>query len=101
MPRLDQGLSSAVWQRRPMLAIAAAARNRFTPVLLTSLTTIAGAVPMAFSHGRLNSTPICGLGRALALGLTCALIFTLVIVPIVYHWLGAARAGFLRLARSL
>ena len=29
------------------------------------------------------------------------MIAALVIVPIVYHWLGAARAGFLRLARSL
>jgi multidrug efflux pump subunit AcrB len=87
--------------RRALLALAAAARNRFTPVLLTSLTTIAGAVPMAFSNGRLNSSPISGLGRSLAIGLACGLIFTLVVVPIVYHWLGAARAAMLRLARSV
>ncbi len=88
-------------RRRALLAVAAAARNRFTPVLLTSLTTIAGAVPMAFSNGRLNSSPISGLGRSLAIGLTCALIFTLVVVPIVYQWLGALRAAMLRLARSV
>jgi HAE1 family hydrophobic/amphiphilic exporter-1 len=101
MQRLDQPTQGERQFRRSLLGLAAAARNRFTPVVLTSLTTIAGAVPMAFSHGRLNSAPINGLGRALALGLTCALIFTLVIVPVAYCWLGSVRAGLLRLARSL
>jgi hypothetical protein len=84
-----------------MLAMAAAARNRFTPVLLTSLTTIAGAVPMAFSHGRLNSSPISGLGRAAGarpdLRADLHPRHRADRLPLA----GAARAGFLRLARSL
>ncbi len=83
--------------RRSLLAVAAAARRRFTPVLLTSLTTIAGALPMALSHGRVLDAPIASLGLALAIGLGAATVFTLIVVPIVYQWLGRTRAGLVAL----
>ena len=86
--------------RRALLAMAAASRRRFTPVLLTSLTTIAAAVPMAFSHGRVFGAPIASLGLSLSIGLTAATVFTLVVVPIVYQWLGLTRAGTLALLRG-
>jgi multidrug efflux pump subunit AcrB len=86
--------------RRAMLAMAAASRRRFTPVLLTSLTTIAAAVPMAFSPGRIFGAPIGGLGLSLSIGLTAATVFTLLVVPIVYQWLGLSRAGTLALLRG-
>lgn len=86
--------------RRAMLAMAAASRRRFTPVLLTSLTTIAAAVPMAFSPGRIFGAPISGLGWSLSIGLTAATVFTLLVVPIVYQWLGFSRAGTLALLRG-
>ncbi len=83
--------------RRSLLAVAAAARRRFTPVLLTSLTTIAGAVPMAFSHGHIVGAPIASLGLALSIGLAAATVFTLLVVPIVYQWLAVGRAGMFTL----
>jgi HAE1 family hydrophobic/amphiphilic exporter-1 len=101
MARLEHLTEPGRRPRRALLAIAAASRRRFTPVLLTSLTTIAGAVPMAFGHGRIMGSSIAGLGWSLGIGLSCALLFTLLMVPIVYEWLGALRVGILRLARSL
>jgi multidrug efflux pump len=83
--------------RTATIAIAAAARRRFTPVLLTSLTTIAAAVPMSFSHGRIFGQPIASLGLSLGIGLVAATVFTLVMVPIVYQWLAFTRAGTITL----
>jgi hydrophobic/amphiphilic exporter-1 (mainly G- bacteria), HAE1 family len=95
LPRPNGGLS-----HRATLGVAAASRRRFTPVLLTSLTTIAAAVPMAFSPGLIYGTPIKGLGMSLSIGLTAATIFTLVMVPVVYQWLGICRAGTITLLRG-
>jgi multidrug efflux pump subunit AcrB len=84
----------------PMMALAAGARRRFTPVVLTSLVTIAAAFPMIFGHGRFNGDSIAGLGVTLAVGMFCGLFFTLFVVPLVYRWLGALRSVLLRLVHS-
>jgi HAE1 family hydrophobic/amphiphilic exporter-1 len=63
-------------------AIVAAGRNRLQPVLMTSLTTILGTLPIAIGSsegGVLNS-----LGRALVGGLTVGTLLTLLVVPVVY-----------------
>jgi hydrophobic/amphiphilic exporter-1 (mainly G- bacteria), HAE1 family len=86
--------------RYPLLAIAAGSRRRFTPVVLTSLVTIAAAFPMIFGNGRFNGDAIAGLGASIAIGMTCALLFTLFVVPIVYYWLGALRAQIARILRA-
>ena len=98
MPRLMRPDGRA--SNRALLAMAAASRRRFTPVVLTSLTTIAAAVPMTFSHGRIFGAPISSLGLSLSIGLTAATAFTLIVVPIVYQWLGLTRAGTLALLRG-
>jgi multidrug efflux pump subunit AcrB len=67
---------------------------------LTSLVTIAAAFPMIFGNGRFNGDSIAGLGAALAIGMSCALFFTLFVVPLLYRWLGAIRAILLRILRS-
>ena len=87
-------------RRTALLAVAAASRRRFSPVVLTSLVTIAGALPMAFGHGRLAGAVISGLGASLAIGMACALLFTLLVVPLVYRWLAAFRTGAVRLAKA-
>ena len=84
-------------QRLPLLAIAAGARRRFTPVVLTSLVTIAGAFPMIFGDGRINGDSIAGLGASLAIGMALGMLFTLLVVPVVYRWLAALRTGLIRL----
>jgi multidrug efflux pump subunit AcrB len=84
-------------QRLPLLAIAAGARRRFTPVVLTSLVTIAGAFPMIFGDGRINGDSIAGLGASLAIGMALGMFFTLLVVPVIYRWLAALRTGLIRL----
>lgn len=83
--------------RLPLLAIAAGARRRFTPVVLTSLVTIAGAFPMIFGDGRINGDSIAGLGASLAIGMALGMFFTLLVVPVIYRWLAALRAGLIHL----
>lgn len=83
--------------RLPLLAIAAGARRRFTPVVLTSLVTIAGAFPMIFGNGRINGDSIAGLGASLAIGMGLGMFFTLLVVPVVYRWLAALRTGLIHL----
>lgn len=84
-------------KRIPLLAVAAGARRRFTPVVLTSLVTIAGAFPMIFGDGRINGDSIAGLGASLAIGMALGMVFTLLVVPVFYRWLAALRAGIVRL----
>jgi hydrophobic/amphiphilic exporter-1 (mainly G- bacteria), HAE1 family len=95
MDRLDRAR-----KRLPILAIAAGARRRFTPVVLTSLVTIAGAFPMIFGDGRINGDSIAGLGASLAIGMALGMFFTLLVVPVIYRWLAAARSGLIRLWRA-
>lgn len=64
-------------------AIAEACRSRLRPVLMTSLTTILGMVPMALSVGE-GSETWRPMGVAVIGGMVFSTIITLVIVPVVY-----------------
>ena len=64
-------------------AIALACRSRLRPVLMTSLTTILGMVPMALSVGE-GSETWRPMGIAVIGGMIFSTIITMVIVPAVY-----------------
>ncbi|MDE7375192.1 MAG: efflux RND transporter permease subunit, partial [Odoribacter sp.] len=64
-------------------AIAQACRSRLRPVLMTSLTTILGMVPMAFSMGE-GSETWRPMGIAVIGGMIFSTIITMIIVPAVY-----------------
>ena len=64
-------------------AIAQACRSRLRPVLMTSLTTILGMVPMALSVGE-GSETWRPMGIAVIGGMIFSTIITLLIVPVVY-----------------
>ncbi len=64
-------------------AIAQACRSRLRPVLMTSLTTILGMVPMALSVGE-GSETWRPMGVAVIGGMVFSTLITLVIVPVVY-----------------
>lgn len=70
-------------------AIANACRVRLRPVLMTSLATIIGLLPMALKLGE-GSESYAPLARALLGGLTLSVVFTVFLVP----------AGFLLLYRN-
>lgn len=64
-------------------AVAQACRSRLRPVLMTSMTTILGMVPMALSVGE-GSETWRPMGVAVIGGMIFSTIITLVIVPVVY-----------------
>ena len=61
-------------------AATVAARSRLRPILMTSLTTILGMVPMAVSHG-VGSEMWRPLGISVIGGLTISTMLTLIYVP--------------------
>ena len=64
-------------------AVAEACRVRLRPVLMTSLATILGMVPMAFAL-EAGSEQYAPLARAIIGGLTVSVIVTVFVVPAAY-----------------
>ena len=64
-------------------AIKEAGRTRLRPVLMTTLTTLFGMIPMALSRGE-GSEMWSSLGITMIGGLTVSTLVTLVLVPVVY-----------------
>lgn len=61
-------------------AIVEACQSRFQPIILTTITTVAGILPLALSEG------IWGpLGFAIIFGLLFSTVLTLVVVPVLYE----------------
>jgi HAE1 family hydrophobic/amphiphilic exporter-1 len=69
-------------------AATVAARSRLRPILMTSLTTILGMVPMATSHG-VGSEMWRPLGISIIGGLTISTVLTLIYVPSMFCIFGA------------
>lgn len=65
-------------------AIVTSGKSRLRPVLMTSLTTILGMLPLALSRGS-GSEIWSPMGIAVIGGLIFSTIVTLVLVPVVYH----------------
>ena len=73
-------------RERGMNAIEAsvtAARSRLRPILMTTLTTVLGMVPMAIGTGE-GSEMWVSLGMTVCWGLTVSTLVTLVLIPTVY-----------------
>ena len=60
-----------------------AARSRLRPILMTTLTTVLGMLPMALSRGE-GSEMWRGLGTTVCWGLSVSTLITLVLIPTVY-----------------
>ncbi len=69
-------------------AAVAAARSRLRPILMTSLTTILGMVPMAMSHG-VGAEMWRPMGVAIIGGLTASTLLTLIYTPSMFCIFGA------------
>lgn len=73
-------------------AITEAARVRLRPILMTSITTVAGSVPLILSFGAGAETRQV-LGITLFCGVAFATVFTLFVLPVAYNLLGGFSRG--------
>ena len=64
-------------------ASVTAAKSRLRPILMTTLTTVLGMLPMAWGTGE-GSELWKGLGITVAWGLSISSLITLVIIPVLY-----------------
>ena len=67
-------------------AVTDAATKRFRPILMTSLATVLGAVPIAFALGGAATSRI-PMGIVIIGGLTFSLVLTLYVIPALYIYL--------------
>ncbi|PKP42993.1 MAG: acriflavin resistance protein [Bacteroidetes bacterium HGW-Bacteroidetes-10] len=72
-------------------AILSAATSRFRPILMTSLSTILGILPMVFATGAGAESRV-SMGVAVAGGLIFATFFTLYIIPAMYSYISSSKA---------
>ena len=66
-----------------LIACESAGASRLRPVLMTTLSTLLGMVPMAF-FGDANSSMTQPIGLCIIGGLTSSSIVTLFIIPVIY-----------------
>ena len=82
-------------------ALIEAGRNRFRPIMMTTLTTVSGLIPMAVGNSKIVGMPYAPLGRTMIGGLMMATILTLVIVPLFYVLLDDLSAHATRIWSSI
>ena len=68
-------------------AIVEAARLRLRPILMTTLTTVAGMLPLALGLGD-GAEMLRPLAVTIVSGLSFSLLVSLLLVPLLYRWLG-------------
>jgi HAE1 family hydrophobic/amphiphilic exporter-1 len=74
-------------------ALIEAGERRFRPILMTTLTTIFGLLPMAFGTPTPGSISYTSLGRVVVGGMTAGTLLTLFFVPLLYLALDDMRNG--------
>lgn len=73
-------------------AVMESSASRFRPILMTSLSTILGILPMAFATGAGAESRI-SMGVAVAGGLIFSTFFTLYIIPAMYSFISSSKAN--------
>lgn len=86
--RKDNGLSRAD-------AIREASASRFRPILMTSLSTILGALPIALALGAGSESRV-SMGIAIIGGLTFSTILTLYVIPAMYDYISGKTGHVLK-----
>ncbi len=71
-------------------AVVEAARLRLRPILMTTLTTVAGMLPLALGLGD-GAEMLRPLAVTIVSGLSFSLLVSLLLIPVLYRWLGARR----------
>jgi HAE1 family hydrophobic/amphiphilic exporter-1 len=81
-------------------ALMDAGRHRFRPILMTTLTTVCGMIPMAVGNSKIIGVPYAPLGRTMIGGLLVSTVLTLLVVPLFYTLLDDLREHASRVWRS-
>jgi HAE1 family hydrophobic/amphiphilic exporter-1 len=81
-------------------ALMEAGRHRLRPILMTTLCTVTGLIPMALGESKIGGLPYAPLGRTMIGGLIASTILTLVIVPLFYTLIDDLREHAGRIMRS-
>ncbi len=79
-------------------AVVAAGRSRLRPILMTTLTTVIGMIPMAIGNG-VGAEMWNSLGMAVAWGLSFSTLITLFLIPVLFTSLAVRKER--RLAKKL
>lgn len=82
-------------------ALMEAGRHRLRPILMTTLCTVTGLIPMAVGNSKIGGLPYAPLGRTMIGGLIVSTILTLVIVPLFYTLLDDLREHAGNIVRSI
>ena len=82
-------------------AIVQAGRLRFRPIMMTSLTTIGGLLPLALTEPTGEGIAYQAFGQALLGGMSTATVLTLVVVPVAYCYLDDLREALGRWWRRI
>jgi multidrug efflux pump subunit AcrB len=80
----------------PVEAAREAARVRFRPVIMTTVSTVFGITPLALGFG-VGGEARAPMGVAVASGLSATTVLTLVIIPVVYTFLDRFQRALLNL----
>ena len=76
-----------VGRRMPLIeAVVAGGKSRLRPILMTTMTTVLGMLPMAAGNG-VGSEMWNSLGMVVASGLTFSTFVTLFLIPVLFTWL--------------
>lgn len=77
-------LSAAEEEQLLVSSVTDGSASRIRPILITTLTTLLGDVPMAVSHGE-GAEIYAPMGQAIAGGLTTSTLITLILIPVMYY----------------
>ncbi|MBA4748983.1 MAG: efflux RND transporter permease subunit, partial [Sphingopyxis sp.] len=83
-----------------LAATRAAATRRLRPILMTSIATVAGAVPLMLASGA-GAAARSAIGVVIVFGVTLATLITLVLIPIIYARLARYTGSPLAVTRQL
>ncbi len=75
-------------------AVMEGAQSRFRAILLTSLTTFLGLVPIVFFETSLQAQIVIPMAASLAFGILFATVITLFLIPVLYHILDDIKGVF-------
>ena len=81
-------------------AIVEAAVRRLRPILMTSIATVLGAMPLALSSGA-GAGARAAIGVVIVSGVTIATVITLFLIPILYRWFAGRTTSPMTMTRRL